>query len=94
MNDLGLRKRPMDTNIGVRHQYTIPEFWEMARDMGALICTNTDAHHPKDTCGKPKGGFQNQSFWLANQLGIKFVSWDVSQEVSGGSGKIRYVIPS
>ncbi len=89
MNDLGLRKRPMETNIGLRPQYTVPEFWALARDMGALICTNTDAHNPKDTCGSPENGFLNKSFCLASMLGIDFVRWEADLK----TGKILYVKP-
>ncbi len=80
VNDLGLRKRQIETNIGLRRQYTIPEFWIIARDMGAVLCTNTDAHHPSDTTGFKTEGFVNGSFRFASELGLRYVSWDVGDE--------------
>lgn len=77
LNDLGLRKKMIETDIGLRHQYSIPEFWELAADSGVRICTNTDAHTPDAVCGNPVNGFLNQSFEFASQLGIKFVDWNV-----------------
>lgn len=82
LNDLGLRKKMIETNVGMRHQYSIPEFWELAAYEGVKICTNTDAHTPDAVCGNSVNGFINQSFEFASQLGIKFVNWDVSYNES------------
>ena len=78
LNDLGLRKKPIETERGMEHPYTVADFWILAKDMGVRICTNTDAHRPGDLYGHPQDGFSNASFKMASELGIKFVSWDVS----------------
>lgn len=67
MNDLGLRK-PVLANG--RHPYTVTEFWEMAADAGVNICTNSDSHSLKDI-------YCRHSFYMAKELGIKFVDWKV-----------------
>ena len=78
VNDLGLRKKKIETSLGLKHQYTIAEFWELAADSGVRICTNTDAHTPDVVCGIPNGDYLNDSYKFAAELGIKFVDWDVS----------------
>ncbi len=80
LNDLGLRKKMIETDKGLRHQYSIPEFWELASDAGVRICTNTDAHTPDAVCGNSVNGFINQSFEFASELGIKFVHWEIAPE--------------
>jgi len=70
VNDYGLRKEPIITDTGLRHPYTVREFWELARDMGAKIVTNSDAHRPQDI-------FPARSFEFAQSLGIEYCNWKV-----------------
>lgn len=78
INDLGLRKKKMETPQGLKNQYTIKEFWELAASSGVKICTNSDAHTPDVVFGTPTDGYLNASFKFAAELGITFVDWDVS----------------
>ena len=68
VNDYAFRK-PL---IGNRRAYTVDEFWTEALAAGVRICTNSDAHNPKDI-------FCSHTFEYAEELGIKYVSWDVSE---------------
>ncbi len=78
MNDYGLRKKRIMTAEGERQPYTVIQFWQMAKDMGVKICTNTDAHFLKDIHGNPTDGYKNASYAMAAGLGIKFVNWDIT----------------
>ena len=72
INDNGLRKKPIETEAGLRQPYPVREFWEMARDMGVQIVTNSDAHRPKDL-----SAHRINSFTLARQLGITLCGWEI-----------------
>ena len=72
INDNGLRKKIIETENGPRHPYPVREFWEMARDEGLKIVTNSDAHRPKDVAAH-----LTNSFAFASQAGISFASWDI-----------------
>lgn len=80
MNDCGLRKPMIETPAGKKYQYTNPEFWLLAKEMGAMIVTSSDAHDPKDITGRETDGYLSQTFALAANLGIEFASWDIGED--------------
>ena len=65
LNGYAFRKPNMESG---RRYYSVDEFWETARDMGAKICTNSDAHRPCDI-------FCSHPFDYAEEKGIKYIDW-------------------
>ena len=76
INDNGLRKKPVQTDTGLRQPYPVREFWEMARDMGVTVVANSDAHRPIDL-----SVHRSRSFACAEELGIGLSGW----EIEGGT---------
>ena len=72
INDNGLRKKPVQTDDGPRQPYPVREFWEMARDMGVQIVTNSDAHRPVDL-----SAHRTNAFAFASGLGIHLCGWEI-----------------
>ena len=72
INDNGLRKKPIETEAGMRQPYPVREFWEMARDMGAQIVMNSDAHRPQDVCAHLRN-----SIAFVEKLGIRLAGWEI-----------------
>lgn len=72
INDNGLRKKPVETPTGIRQPYPVREFWELARDMGAKVVTNSDAHRPKDL-----SAHNTNATAFAKELGIRFCGWEI-----------------
>lgn len=48
INGLGLKRQSIMTKNGGRKQYPYLEFWLMAKEMGATVICNSDAHTPQD----------------------------------------------
>lgn len=71
INDNGLRKKPVQAEDGMRQPYPVRGFWEMARDMGVTIVTNSDAHRPADL-----SAHRLKSFDFAKELGIELSGWE------------------
>ena len=71
INDNGLRKKPVQAEDGMRQPYPVRGFWEMARDMGVTIVTNSDAHRPIDL-----SAHRLKSFDFAKELGIELSGWE------------------
>lgn len=78
INDNGLRKKPIETESGMRQPYPVREFWEMARDMGVQIVTNSDAHRPKDL-----SAHNINATAFASELGIRFCGWEIKDGTIG-----------
>ncbi|WP_038098899.1 PHP domain-containing protein [Treponema pedis] len=49
INGYGTFKRMVNRNGKCEYVYPVVEFWEAARDMGAKIICNSDAHYPEHT---------------------------------------------
>ncbi len=47
INGYGMRKPPMRTAVGTRHQYPWLPFWELAAEYNITVVCNSDAHHPE-----------------------------------------------
>lgn len=65
-NGYGFRK-PL---INGRRPYTVDEFWDVANAMGVKICTNSDAHNPKDI-------YEENGLRSAAEHGISLIGWDI-----------------
>jgi histidinol-phosphatase (PHP family) len=48
VNGQGMQKPMMKTENGIRYQYPFDEFWLLAKEKGARIIANSDAHQPLD----------------------------------------------
>lgn len=72
INDNGLRKKPIQTENGMRQPYPVREFWELAKDQGVMIITNSDAHRPVDVVAHLKN-----SVAFASKLGIEFAKLEI-----------------
>ncbi|MCR5217681.1 MAG: histidinol-phosphatase [Treponema sp.] len=48
INGLGSSRMPNNTTRGMRYQYPVVEFWEIAAEEGIKIICNADAHSPAD----------------------------------------------
>ena len=48
VNGQGIQKPMMKTEKGLRYQYPFDEFWFLAKEKGARIIANSDAHQPMD----------------------------------------------
>ena len=86
INGAGRRKAAIETAIGMRQPYSVEEFYIMAKDMGCMICCNSDAHKPNLVHGQKVEGHLNECYEMADRLGIEFVDWEI-----GDDGKIRPV---
>ncbi len=72
INDNGLRKKPIQAEDGMRQPYPVRQFWEMAKDMGVKIITNSDAHRPIDVTAHLRN-----SASFAEKLGIRFAKLEL-----------------
>ena len=66
VNGQGMQKPMMKTEKGLRYQYPFDEFWFLAKEKGARIIANSDAHQPMDVI---LGAKKAKEF--ANNLGIE-----------------------
>lgn len=48
INGLGTERIPNNTSRGMRYQYPVIEFWELAAQEGIKVICNADAHNPQD----------------------------------------------
>lgn len=48
VNGLGMKRHSIMTKQGERYQYPYLEFWQLARDKGAKVICNSDAHNSAD----------------------------------------------
>jgi len=48
INGYGLRKEEIDTPLGLRKQYPLKDFWQLARKYDILTTTHSDAHIVED----------------------------------------------
>ncbi len=83
VNCYGLRKGLVMIGGELRYHYTIREFWEMALDSGVKICCNSDAHKPEHLSIEPGLEF-------GNNLGIKFINWEV-EALNNGKCSIKFI---
>lgn len=82
INGAGLRKPKKNTPEGPRFGYSTDEFFMLAKDMGMKICCGSDAHDPSLI----RGSEANETFAMAERLGIKFVDWQIDD-----NGKISAI---
>ncbi len=79
VNDNGLRKKPIQAQEGIRQPYPVREFWELAKDEGVTIITNSDAHRPIDVAAHLRN-----SFSFAKEVGITFADLEIEDgRISG-----------
>ncbi|CEM61205.1 PHP domain-containing protein [Treponema phagedenis] len=57
INGYGLLKNTVQRTYGEDYGYPVKPFWEMARDKGAIIICNSDAHFPSHTISSCKKAF-------------------------------------
>lgn len=66
VNGQGMLKPMMKSEKGLRYQYPYDEFWLLAKEKGAMIIANSDAHLPENVI---KGALKAKEF--AKNLGIE-----------------------
>lgn len=74
INGLGITRAIIDTNVGPRHLYPIPKFFELAATMGAKIIVNSDSHKPAHI--RAEGRLAAEA--LAVELGISLAKLDIT----------------
>jgi histidinol-phosphatase (PHP family) len=52
INAYGFRKPKITTTEGVRPQYPLQRFWELASEYDVTVLVNSDSHSPEDILGK------------------------------------------
>lgn len=77
INGAGLRKPLIEAPEGIRHGYSTDEFFSLANEMGAMICSSSDAHKPYLVRGAKNGEGKNECEVMADRLGITFVDWEI-----------------
>ena len=79
INGYGCRKPMIETDEGMRWQYPIRQFWELASQYDLQVIVNSDAHRPEDLDISGIGAYE-----LAQQFDLNLVDWQVdsSQRVS------------
>ncbi|MGL4987210.1 MAG: histidinol-phosphatase, partial [Treponemataceae bacterium] len=48
VNGLGMARPKIQTSKGLRYQYPVDDFWLLAKEKGAKVICNSDAHIPSD----------------------------------------------
>jgi len=77
INGYGLRKPLLSTPGGLRHQYPLDPFWELAAELGGVkTVVNSDAHRPEDIIAKVDEGYE-----MASRLGLKVPSLVIDNSV-------------
>ena len=77
INGAGLRKPLIETSDGQRHMYSTDEFFIMAKEMGAKLCSSSDAHKPALVRGIINDDGKNECEQMAERLGITFIDWSI-----------------
>lgn len=72
INGYGCRKPMMESSEGMRLQYPLRQFWELAADYDVPVVVNSDAHRPEDLNLSEVGAFE-----LAAEVGIEPSGWDI-----------------
>lgn len=68
VNGLGMKRHTILTRLGERYQYPYLEFWQMAKEKGAKVVCNSDAHNPNDVIEWAMHARQ-----FAKQLGLNVI---------------------
>ncbi len=66
VNGYGVVKRKILRNGIEENIYPVPKFWQLAKEMGARIICNSDAHHPEHTIVNCRKAMD-----FANSLGLE-----------------------
>jgi len=75
INDYGLRKKPIETDEGLRPAYPLRQFWEMVMTEGGIrVVTNSDAHRAVDVAAH-----NIKATEFAQSLGIEFASYELTE---------------
>lgn len=67
INGYGFRKKPIQTEAGIRRPYPIDQFWELAAGYQIRVVVNSDAHAPEDVADLERGEA------LARRYGLSIV---------------------
>lgn len=71
INGYGCRKPKIPSSEGMRWQYPMRKFWELATQYDVPVIVNSDAHRPEDLALHNIGAFE-----LADTLGIPLPGWN------------------
>lgn len=66
INAYGLRKQEIWTSQGIRHQYPLKRFWELASLYDISVVINSDAHTPEDIAKKT-----DEAYSIAEEYNLK-----------------------
>ncbi|MGL4982727.1 MAG: histidinol-phosphatase [Treponemataceae bacterium] len=75
INGLGLARQKIETPKGLRYQYPVDDFWLMAKEKGAKIICNSDAHIPADIIKNAQNARN-----YANSLGLSIIENPFTKE--------------
>ena len=75
INGYGCRKPQIRSDEGMRLQYPLRQFWELAAQYPVPIIVNSDAHDPADLNLDGVGAFE-----LARDLHIELSGWTIKQD--------------
>jgi histidinol-phosphatase (PHP family) len=87
INGYGCRKPMIDTAEGMRWQYPVRQFWELASQYDLQVIVNSDAHTPEDLDVSGVGAYE-----LAHQCNLELVDWQVELVLRGDSS-IQQISP-
>ncbi|MCK5806256.1 MAG: histidinol phosphate phosphatase, partial [Lentisphaeria bacterium] len=73
INGYGFRKPMRETKHGLRLQYPVREFWELASEYDVSVVVSSDAHRPCDVYAS-----LDKCIELAEECGLKFADLDLT----------------
>ena len=82
INAYGLRKPVVEYADGIRHQYPVLNFWEMASTYRISCVIGSDAHRPEDVFGNSRDAYA-----IAEKFHIPCVNAEVAKKIIRRRGK-------
>ncbi len=76
INAYGMRKSVVEYADGIRHQYPVLNFWEMASTYRISCMIGSDAHRPEDVFGNSEDAYA-----IAEKFNIPCVNAEVAQKI-------------